>query len=264
MKTITEATGLGTTSRGIVVTANASANTKGSATQLIASTAYEGAGVWLSMQSNTSAAVIFLDLMIGAATESVLVPNIVMARTNQIHQSAVFIPVRIPKGSRISAKTQSSVGGALCYVLAQVVPTSPTFPSPYGRATAYGLTTASTTMVDVDAGASADTKGAFTEIVASTTNPIHSLIVGVCPGSDVTTAALCYFMLDIAVGAATETVVIPNISLFRETASDQPKPTHHGPYPVSIPAGSRISARAQCSVNTAGDRVVQVGIWGLD
>ena len=256
--------GLGTTSRGKVVTASGSTNTKGSPTELIASTAYEASGVYVNVHSNTGATQIFMDLMIGASTEDIIVPDLVFSRSNQINMDRVYLPIKIPKGSRVSARTQGSVASSLLYVMLQLIPSAPTYPAGFGRCTAYGLTAASTTMTSVDAGGTADTEGAWTQITASTTNPIRSMIVGVGPGSDITTGALCYFQLDIGVGSATEAAIISDMSLVRETASDQPKPIYHGPYPCNIPAGTRLAARAQCSVNTAGDRVIEVGIWGFD
>lgn len=259
-----ESSGLGTTSRGKVVTAHATVNTKGTVVELIAATAYESGGIYLTAHSNTSAASILCDILIGAATESVLIPNVLFCRTNQIHIMSAYFPIRVPKGSRISARTQSNVSGALLYVLAQMIPTGPRMPPPFNRVTAYGVSTTTSLGTAVDAGGTADTKGAFTELVASTTNPIRGAVVAIGPDTDVTTAALCYFSLDVGVGAATEDVVIPDMTIVRETASDQPKPSHFGPYPVIAPAASRITARTQCSVNTAGDRVIQVAVYGLD
>jgi len=39
---------------------------------------------------------------------------------------------------------------------------------------------------------------------------------------------------------------------------------YFGPLPVSIPAGTRLAARAKCSITDATDRQITVALYGLD
>jgi len=36
-----------------------------------------------------------------------------------------------------------------------------------------------------------------------------------------------------------------------------------GPFPVAIPSGSRIAARAQCNISDATDRLFDVAVYGV-
>lgn len=110
------------------------------------------------------------------------------------------------------------------------------------------------TAVTVTAGATSHTKGAWTQLIASTSSQANCLRLQVFTNqSGVATEGL----IDIALGASgAETVIISNAvggainSSFQSTIADQV-------FFVDIPAGSRISARTQ---NVVGSRNANVYI----
>lgn len=105
-------------SRATVVTSSASANTKGSWTQLVAAASVTASvvGISVSIANNlTSGSAVrsFFDIGIGGSgSEFVLVSNIGFIgpnnATNLPGPAEVFIPVRIPQGTRISCRHQST------------------------------------------------------------------------------------------------------------------------------------------------------------
>jgi hypothetical protein len=105
-----------TTALGALVTAHATIHTKGSYAELIASTTHDAVGFWLlahATQVTATATPLLLDIAIGAAaSEVVIVPDLQAGWKWSMASSvlsSVYLPVRIPKGSRIAARCQALI-----------------------------------------------------------------------------------------------------------------------------------------------------------
>lgn len=111
--------------------------------------------------------------------------------------------------------------------------------------------------VGVTTSSSVHTKGAWTQLVAATTYDFSGVIVWF----DWADAAGREYMIDVGVGAAgSETVIVPNLALSRCSTTD--RLFHSCVYlPISIPAGSRLSLRAQSGVS--GAYTMYVAVQGL-
>jgi hypothetical protein len=57
-------------------------------------------------------------------------------------------------------------------------------------------------------------------------------------------------------------VILGNLAYVVDSGIDTPEPQYYG-FPVSIPKGSRVAARAQCSINDATDRLIDITLIGL-
>lgn len=103
---------------GVVVSAHASANTKGSYTTLIASAAKNIHGLWLQVADGAGFGTIYetiMDIAVGAAaSEVVKIPNLLVGHHYQLYQAVgmMYLPLFIAAGSRVSARCASAVGGA--------------------------------------------------------------------------------------------------------------------------------------------------------
>lgn len=97
---------------------------------------------------------------------------------------------------------------------------------------------------NVTAAGSTHTKGAYTTLIASTTNAVYQLNLGIRdPGAGGTQYS---FLLDLAVGAAAaETNILDNLDVGFSTPQESYRWWTLGG--VYIPANTRISARIQCS-----------------
>lgn len=128
----------------------------------------------------------------------------------------------------------------------------------------YALTTPSSRRgVVIDAGGSANTKSSWTQLTASTAGPIQAISLSIDQAGD-TARSLCGWLVDIGIGGAgSEQVVVPNLFLSAEATLDLVTPTAFGPLPVDIPSGTRVAARAQCSITTSGDRTFGLNAWGF-
>lgn len=110
--------------------------------------------------------------------------------------------------------------------------------------------------------AGANTKAAtWTELIAATTfDALYvQVIVGVNNASNTDTSAI----IDIGIGASTaEVVLIPDLLAgFSGQLSGGGGGPRHYMFPLYVPSGSRISARA-ASVRTTGTTRVEVQLWG--
>lgn len=252
---------------GTVITAAGSANTKGSYTELIASTAFHAHGITVNINNPTvsvSGDDFLIDIGIGAATEEVLISNLHFGHhANAQIAHTVYVPISVPAGSRLSARCQ-------CETLSATVDVSLVLhgggfiqPNALNRCTTYGANTADSGGVSVDPGAVNHTKGAYSEVTASTTNPIKFLIIGFANQSNGVRGTL-RSLVDIGIGAATEEVLIPNMLIGLEGTTDSVSPKYIG-YPCNIPAGSRLTCRSQASDTIdATDRRFDVILYGVD
>jgi len=257
-------------SNGTVVSASASANTKGAWTQLIASTGFAYVGFQLFANTDTNGEDFLIDIAIGAAASEKIVADNIFSGTYRAHAAVMLqIPVGIPVGSRISARVQSNVGSATCVIsgIGYAVGFASPLIGPHSRMISMGESTTVTTGTDVQAGTSANTKGAWIQLSASTEADFAALVVSVGSNKN-TTPAIAHFLLDIGVGAAgSEKVIVPNFCITTryvafETVSTILEPAQ-GPFACSVPAGSRLAMRSQSTTNDPTDRIVDAVLYGI-
>lgn len=247
-------------SGGLQITAHASNNTKGNYGQIVASLAADCMGMVIGMGDSASGDWL-IDIATGAAaSEVVIIANIHWGRQQSRQKEAFFIPFKIAAGTRLAARCQCTTGGSSMDISVTFVHAWPL--SVPTVATTYGAATGDSGGVSVDPGASANTKGAYSEITAATTGVIKWLLV--CVGNQNNGAETAAgTLLDIATGAAAaEVVLIPDIHIAAGTVADVKVP-HYFSVPCDIPSGTRIAARAQSSTNDATDRLLDVSVIGF-
>ena len=251
-------------STGTTVTAG-TANVKGVWAQISAATPVNASGVIVMLASLSANGDYLIDIGIGAAGfESVLIRNILYCRRADDACAHFRFDVGVPAGSRLVARAQSTASSPTVVVAAMLL--SYGFPglSHLGLVLDYGTAVADSGGTGVDPGATLNTKNSWAELVAATSWPIRALVmaIGNQNNSARTTAT---WLLDIAVGAAgQEHAIIPDIILSANSSGDLMQPPVLGPFPVAIPAGSRIAARAQCSISDATDRLFDVAVYGVN
>lgn len=254
------------TSKGATVTANAAANTKGTYTQLIASCAFDVTSILIMLDDQTAALDYLVDIAVGAAAAEVIIASNLLGTggTGSISYGAhYFFPVNIPAGSRISARCQCSTGGSLIQVSALLFGGGFLDPETLGDVETFGADTTDSGGVNIDPGATVNTKGAYSQLSAATPYPIRLLTFSIgCQLNTVRTTQS--WLVDIAVGAAgSEVVILPNIVLNCSTSPDIIEPQTINRLPVNIPAGTRLSVRAQSSGNDATDRLFDIILYGV-
>jgi hypothetical protein len=230
-------------SQGIAVTSGA-ANTKGSYAQLIATTTQRMDGFWFHWMSITNTDGL-VDVAIGASgSEALVVENMAIASANAC--DSVWVPLEIPKGVRVAVRWQAVTASSTIHVGLSALLGGFRTPRAFQRAATFGANTATSRGVSVDAGGTANTFGAWTEIVAATAFPLRALYVGHQRTGDFT--QIVQVLLDIGYGAAGgEITLIHQLMGYNDGTDNRKTPT--GTHPVHVPAGSRLVARLRADNN---------------
>lgn len=246
---------VGVASPGTAVTTGGTAATKGTAVQLIASTEFDAYLVAIAASGYANAATLSegcLDILVGAATEEVLIPNLLMgycggntALANATGPKVWIFPLYIPAGTRIAAQaagtrtaTALNVGiwlyggnGSPLYRVGTKVTT-------YGIGTVPNGTT-------ITPGASG-AEGAWTQVTAATSEDHFAFFPSFQSSGDTTINNRTY-TLDLGLGAATEESFAEGYWYTATTAESIGGPTPVWPAFQDIPSGTRLTMRASCS-----------------
>lgn len=227
--------------RSVPVVASATVNTVGPWVQLIASVKHSTRGFWLVFgRAQGDSGRYLVDIAIGASGSEVIVGDGIPIgiETYRATSQSVFLPIGIPAGSRVSMRAQSSVASGRLDVTGSIEHSN--LMSPVGGARVLGLNAnrATTTGTAVPPGYGG---GTITELVASTSQAFRAILLG----SFSDPADESYYeslTVRIFVGASgSEMLLIPPMNFFYSIKGVTPSLI--GPFPVSVPAGSRLSAQ---------------------
>jgi hypothetical protein len=254
-----------TSSLGTTITASSTINTKGSWTQLIASTAADA--TWMVVQlkrgANTSVC-LAVDIAIGASgSEQTIATNLTAGLTGiSINPNVVVysFPVTIPAGTRIAARCQADVASDTVYVTILLLDGSLLGMEGAGIDD-IGFNAAASKGTTVNASSTINTKGSYSQLVASTTRDYVGLLISIDPGTNY--GLVGNQLYDLAIGASgSEIVIIPNILSPKTANGNALGPTPFGPIPLQIPAGTRLAARAQSDTVSTYTGITVYGIYG--
>lgn len=254
------------TSTGTLLTASATANAKGAWTTVgAAGFPYETIHVFVGASS--AAADYVIDIGISNGTGSFAIAEDL--RLSALKGAgdlflAYTLPIRIPEAT-VTARIASSTASATLRITITGSSSSPLSAGSFSKCEAlYGVATSRG--VTIDPGATANTKGAWVQINGGLASyeTLDALIIGIGPNNDIARTTASTGLLDIGFGTTgNQYVAIGNILWGFTTTSDTPFPNVIGPIPVSVPTGTAIWARTQSTNNSAGDRTIDLGLWGL-
>jgi hypothetical protein len=235
----------------VTLTANSSAHTFGAWVQIVASTDDESCAIMYGVTgvaasaTNTASVV---DIGVGPAGSEVSLMQIPVGAHTQY---AAIIPIKIPKGSRVSARLQSIVtGGKTCQFYFAVCPVVGDFVSA-PTVDVYGTNLATSTGVTINA------QNSWVEVSSATTQAYR----GMCAvfSSTLTVAQNSNLIFRLGSGASGSETVLA-YGRVRTTTSEQIS-SDFGQYPFyycgNIPAGTRIAIQKNNAENLD---VVVIGI----
>lgn len=240
--------------------ASATPHTKGSWTQLLATTSYDAYGLVLGFSNNAASTGVqtnnLIDIGVGAAAaEQVVIPDIISTASSALSAGYVtqYFPIFVPKGSRLAARLQSNVASRSCNVMVMLVG-GPSQPWPiYQKCVSIGIDTANSAGLTHTPGTGADST--FTNIGSPIDHEWRAAMLIAGTGSDTSMTALSYYarwgyggqiMGEVVLGTATSEVV----------SSQQPGI----PRQLIIPAGTQLQVQGRCSA-TAEE--LQFGMYGF-
>lgn len=243
---------------GTSVSSAGSAHTYGSWTQIHAGTTYPVEYFVVCLTNNYTATTTqnaYVDIGVGTSSSTVMP---IAEKLCGSHAAAgigrmYYLPVRIPQGQAIWARHQNTVASKAISVMISMFAGNQN-PGSLPAATqlvALGATTASTTGTAITI-ASAPSEGAWTQIVASTTEDYAGFLISGQFTVDTTMTNGTVHTFDIGVGASGQEYSIgENITMSNVTNTDERVNSWSVPTYIGIPAGSRIVVRG--SAVTAPD-----------
>lgn len=245
---------VGTATPGTAVTTGASSGTKGTAVELITSTSFDAYWVVIVASEYGFAATNAqgcLDILTGAATEEVLIPNLLMGGcgtfgTTTSHGSKQWaFPLYIPAGSRIAAQAAGARTSTAMRVQIHLYGGNGYPPFRVGsKVTTYGVSAVpnGTTVTPGASGA----EGSWTQITASTTEDHFAFFPSFQVGADTVWVA-GVLAVDLGVGAATESMIYEGWWYGKDTGEMMDGPHPNMPCFQDVPSGTRLTLRASNS-----------------
>lgn len=229
--------GSNTAASTITTVTAGSGNVKGAWVQLAASTAGDIGYLEVEVVSATGGRQGLLDIGVGASgSEVAIYSNIVLSSRSGSWK--FYLPASIPSGSRVSARLQDTT--ASYAITMRAVGFSNSFASVAGDLFGEGIGVTSGGSVyftAVTPNPTANTLGAYAQIVSATAHDYSGIIF---QAAYITNAT--FYLFNIAIGpSGSEKVIVPDISFVNL----------YGHYPVSIPAGTRISINCQNAAASA-------------
>lgn len=245
------------------ISASATANTKGSWTEIIASTAEDYDALLFMYTAVTSNVSYLVDVGIGAAAaEAAIVADIHTSIGNNASEW-FLIPRALAAGTRISVRCASSTLSSQVRCGITGVKGGWYYPQGGGDIVTYGANAADSGGTPIDSGGTANTYGSWVQLTASTGADLKAICVKT-GGINNTTPTTGQGLLQIGVGAAAAEQGLFEIPFQMGTTLDNYGPMPPFWFPVSIPSGSRLAARFMSTVTDVTDRVMDVVVYGLE
>jgi len=204
-----------------------------------------------------------IDMAIGAAgSEKIIIADIPILGI-ALDAAGVYtipFPMRLKKGVRVAFRCQSDYKLSKKYIGITTFKYDTLFES-YRVCDTIGTVSGSSRGTSVDPGGVANTWGAYTELVASSANNYKALMLMALP--TFTFGRVATRRVKIAIGAAGSEVDIGLKGVIgADGQNDYGAQAYPWMLPISIKAGTRISAAAICSSASAG-REAYVTLFGL-
>jgi hypothetical protein len=254
----------GSSAVGTTVTANASGNVKGSWTSLGTPTfAYDHIAVSIA-QTAASAKLFDIGINDGSGNWFVIAENIHFPGTKYADTIFAYdFPLHVEAGQQVGMRVQASTGSHVLNATLTGFSRGVYGAPGYSRLLKLDGGTANSRGTALDAGATANTKSAWTQLTASTSVSVDALYAIIGFNGDVTRTANATALMDIGVGSAgNEFSIIENYFMRWTTTTDGPMLVC-GTLPVEIEGGVRVAARLACSDATAGDRTIDLNLYGF-
>lgn len=239
---------------GTSVTTGATSSTKGTPAEIFSSTSFDSYGMFIVAHSYGlagNATEGSMDILIGSATEEVLIANLLHgycgANIGAIHSGPKlwYFPLYTPAGSRIAVQAAGNKRSTAFYVAMFLYGGNGIPPWRVGtKVTTYGMGTVpnGTSITPGTSGA----EGSWTQITASTSEDHFCLIPSFQPSSDITIQAGT-LAIDLGIGSATEEQIVESLWMDKGANEVIGGPYNNWPIYQDIPSGTRLAMRISSS-----------------
>lgn len=194
----------------------------------------------------------------GAGNEVIIASDLMICQPgNGYDIQSYSFPVSIPAGTRISANAAGKATTDAVYCSVQLFDGAFTQMEGFAGVDSIGYSFVNGVRVDTG---SANSKGSYSQIIASTSRDYAGLLFNVNGQSDLASQTTSRWLLDFAIGGSgSEQIIVPNIPWTGEIGTKTLR--LNGPFFVPIPAGTRIAARGQSSLNADTAALTLYGMY---
>lgn len=253
------------------VSSSATSHTKGSWTSLFTTSA-DLSGIILNVRKTTATdAFGFFDIAL-TSSYHIIAENLAYGELSNNDNDYVMtwlIPITIPSGTAVYARIQDDTASAVAYSFDVTEIRGGTTMSSIGKVAkieAIGANTSTSRGVHIDPGATADTWSSWTEVTSSSANDYKAIGIGWHNWSIFHGSGTSYTQLQVGAGAVSSEVgILPSATDDGIEMCDYYHDRFdslYGPYPVFIPAGTRIVARSQSTDTSQPDRETEFVLYG--
>jgi hypothetical protein len=227
--------------------AHATPHSKGNWATLLTTT-YDAYGFWLTPSGTSAAATqtdMLVDVAIGPSQENIIIPEWLCGWRPQTNVAPIstYFPIFIPKGTLISARIQALITVDTLFLGIFTNEGASAFPSPlFSGCDAYGTNIAAsqgTSHTPGDSGA----ESTAADIGVTTTRPYSAVMLGLGGTLANTTMNGLQYHWELVIGGTT----VCEWWAATTTGEQQLGPVPTGPFLVSIPTGTQLQVRAECS-----------------
>jgi hypothetical protein len=235
------------TSWGTQLTAHATPHDKGAWATLMTTT-YDVYGFWIGITVTSGLGTqtdMLLDIALGAGQENIIVPEFLCGWRGSVGSGPLmyYMPIFIPKGTLVSGRVQALITADTAQVLMFANGGASAIPGPlFSGCDAYGTSTAASQGTSHTPGNSG-AESTAADIGSTASKHYGAVMLGIGGTlTDTTTGDLSYhWELQIGGGTICEWFT-------RTTSSEvQLGPFPLAPFHVSIPSGTQLQVRAECS-----------------
>lgn len=263
---ITEVSSIGydlATQKGIDVTSSASTNTKGAFVEILSAANNLTDSCFIEVIFNANSPIStsdnFVDIAIGGAGSEEVIINNIFTQSSFTDYNSLRLPISIPAGQRISARSQASSGSTICNVRIKLYNCNFKSNIGYSEVIAIGATEASTSGVLVSF-VTANVFSGWVEVTAATSNNFSGIAVASHRGSGSWTNGVVTY--ELGLGSAGNEISIIGEQMLPVSASETGTNLLSDTYMIPIPEGSRLSIRATAN-STGADFHNEYVLYGV-
>ena len=251
-----------TTGLGTAITSSASVDTKGAFIELASAAENDRDSFCIDVviSKDGVASNVLIDIAIGeAGFEQVFIPNLYFFTINGVELEVFSFPISVPRGVRISARSQGSISSAVPKVFVCLQSGGFTQGSALSGIKSAGDDVATTSGVTITQGN--QVYGAWVEMHANTTKEFKGFVVA-SHRNILASWSTGNVAWRVAIGSAGNEVVISDGNVTSNDSSEKGARFASAFNNVSIPIGSRVSISASAS-SSNGDFTNDYVLYGV-
>jgi hypothetical protein len=239
------------------------ADTKGASWATVATASRAWECVAINLNHQTTSADFLVDVAISSGN-FIFAPDLHIPGGGGWAAGVVYVlPVRIPSGATVVARAACSSATSQCAISVRGISGGLWGMGGFSRCMPLFTPATGSRGPTVDAGATINTKIAYQQLSAGIAYPVGAVIACVGPAGDFTRVT-ANWLVDIGAGSVgNQRPILSNIGVSASSTVPTIWPHVHGPIPCDVAASTVWWARTQCSINTAGDRTLDVCLYGL-